>query len=145
MKLRRTVLLMMLVLPLFLGSMIGDPSVWNSSDTLESDVVDLGNGTKIELGPNEVLHTYTISTAPGTRSGDASPMNVTEYGQRTDTFSEREVIYDSTATSTTNDTVAIPMGASWEGTEMFVEVEDLQENRTWLQNHDFDGSADNWT
>jgi hypothetical protein len=113
------------------------------ADIINEKMVDVG-GKKIPLAPDESLYVYTISQAPDTYSGTATAQNASEHGVRVDSFNDVTLQYSSATGTTSSQVAQIPMGPQWQGTEMFVNVTDLQENRTWLQNPDF-GSTDNWT
>ncbi|TFG11721.1 hypothetical protein EU537_11545 [Candidatus Thorarchaeota archaeon] len=115
----------------------------DNTDVINEKMVDVG-GEKIPLAPDESLYVYTLSQAPDTHSGTATAQNASEHGVRVDSFNDISLQYDSATSSTSNQVTQVPMGAQWQGTEMFVNVTNLQENRTWLQNPGF-GSTDNWT
>ncbi len=106
-------------------------------------MVDVG-GEKIPLAPDESLYVYTLSQAPDTYSGAATAQNASEHGVRVDSFNDVSLQYDSSTSSTSSEVAQVPMGAQWQSTELFVNVSNLQENRTWLENPGFD-STDNWT
>ncbi len=107
--------------------------------------VQLEDGSTIDVGPDETLTTYTLSSVSTSTSGVASNLNVTEYGSRSDTFSDNSMKFQAALNQTTNTTVSIPVGDLWQGEDMYVGVSNLEENRTWLQNYDFAGSSAGWT
>ena len=122
---------------------LGTQNVIPTSVAPGVELVDLGDGQIIEVGPDEVLETFSLSDVPSTLEGEGSPLVVSEYGQRTDHHDDLELAYYPTNTTTTQ-TVSIPLGPLWEGTDMSLDVSDLQENRTYLTNPGFSTTAD-WT
>ena len=144
MKVKRTLFLFLVMASLLLS--LAAPMTHNATSTSSEPgarQVDLGNGQTIDVGPDEVLNSYSLSEVPTTVSGEGSPMVVSEYGQRTDHHSNLDLAYYPTNTTTTQ-TVSVPLGPFWEGTDMSLDVSDLQENRTYLTNPGFDTTAD-WT
>ena len=144
MKVKRTLFLFLVMASLLVS--FGAPMTNNSdptSSTSGARQVDLGNGQTIEVGPDEVLDSYSLSEVPIAVSGEGSPLVVSEYGQRTDHHSNLDLAYYPTSTTTTQ-TVSVPLGPLWEGTDMSLSVSDLQENRTYLTNPGFGSTAD-WT
>ncbi|TFG11720.1 hypothetical protein EU537_11540 [Candidatus Thorarchaeota archaeon] len=87
----------------------------------------------------------TPSEAMSSWEGSSSGLPVTEYGNRTDTFSANQMTYNSTSQATTNTSVEIPLGNGWEGYNVFLSVNDLTENRTWVQDPDMETSPSSWT
>jgi hypothetical protein len=122
---------------------IGSQNVIPISTIPSVEMVDIGDGQYIEVGPDEVLETFSLSEVPATLEGEGSPLVVSEFGQRTDQHEDLEVVYDS-ANTTTTQTVSVPLGPLWEGTDMSLNINDLQENRTYLTNPGFDDGSD-WT
>ncbi len=122
---------------------IGTQNVIPTSVAPGVELVDLGDGQIIEVGPDEVLESFPLADIPSTIEGQGSPLVVSEYGQRTDTHDDLQLAYYPTNTTTTQ-TVSVPLGPLWEGTDMLLDVSDLQENRTYLTNPDFGSTAD-WT
>ncbi|UCH05412.1 MAG: hypothetical protein JSW05_04400, partial [Candidatus Thorarchaeota archaeon] len=96
-------------------------------------------------GPEENLYKFTLSDQGWTQwTGVSSPLTSNEFGNRSDTFEDRQMQYDPDGT-TTNDSVSVPTGSGWEAYNVAVDITDLTENRTWITNPDFtDGSTD-WT
>ena len=141
-KRRLTLLLLMASLVLSIGSVLPH-SIDSNSSSSGTQMVDVGDGQYIEVGPDEILESYSLSEVPAILQGEGSPLVVSEYGQRTDNHDNLELVYDP-ANTTTTQTVSVPLGPLWEGTDMFLEVTDLQENRTYLTNPGFDSTAD-WT
>ncbi|MFW9870629.1 MAG: hypothetical protein ACFFEL_13465, partial [Candidatus Thorarchaeota archaeon] len=144
MKVKRNLVLFLVLASLILsfGSSNTRDGVSNTTNS-SSELVDLGDGQYIEVGPDEVLESFTLSEVPTTIVGEGSPLVVSEYGQRTDHHDDLELAY-YTSNTTTTETVSVPLGPLWEGTEMSLSVSDLQENRTYLTNPGFDSTAD-WT
>ncbi|MFW9815684.1 MAG: hypothetical protein ACFFEW_07125, partial [Candidatus Thorarchaeota archaeon] len=144
MKIKRNLSLFLVMASLILSfGSLGTQNNISSSSVSGSELVNLGDGQFIEVGPDEVLETYSLSDVPTTLEGEGSPLVVSEYGQRTDTHEDLELVYYTTNTTTTQ-TVSVPLGPLWEGTDMAFEITDLQENRTYLTNPGFDSTAD-WT
>ena len=144
MKVKRNLFLFLVMASLLVS--LGAPMTHNATPTSSSpgaNQVDLGNGQTIEVGPDEVLNSYSLSEVPTTVSGEGSPLVVSEYGQRTDHHSNLDLAYYPTNTTTTQ-TVSVPLGPLWEGTDISLDVSDLQENRTYLTNPGFGSTAD-WT
>jgi len=144
MKVKKNLSLLFVITSLILSfGLIGTNSNIHQSNSQPSRVVDVGNGQFIEVGPDEVLETFSLSEIPTTIQGEGSPLVVSEYGQRTNHFDDLDLAY-YTSNTTTTQAVSVPLGPLWEGTDMFINVSDLQENRTWLTNPGFDSTAD-WT
>ncbi|MFW9837827.1 MAG: hypothetical protein ACFFE7_09925 [Candidatus Thorarchaeota archaeon] len=142
MKIKRNLSLFLVVASLVLSfGSIGTQHFLRSPNVLTSELVDIGDGQFIEVGPDETLETFSLSDVPTTLEGEGSPLVVSEYGQRTDQYSDLELAYYPTNTTTTQ-TVSVPLGPLWEGTDMLLNVDDLQENRTYLTNPGFDSPAD---
>ncbi|MFW9860885.1 MAG: hypothetical protein ACFFEX_00725 [Candidatus Thorarchaeota archaeon] len=137
---RRTLSLTILLLPILLLSTFGGHNIIGQ-DTERSRLVDIGGGQTIEVQQDEVLQSYSLSDVPLSRDGVGSPLNVSEYGARTDSFTDIELTYE-TSNTTTSDTTSVPLGPLWEGTAISTYISDLQENRTWLTNPDFATTAD---
>ena len=58
----------------------------------DSQLVDIGDGQFIEVGPDEKLETYSLSDVPTTLEGEGSPLVISEYGQRTDQHHDLDVL-----------------------------------------------------
>ncbi len=144
MKIKKNLSLFLVIASLILSiGSIGNQFSIPNSPSLGTELVDVGDGQFIEVGPDEILETFSLSDIPSTFEGVGSPLNLSEYGQRSDNFDDLELAYDP-ANTTTTQMVSIPLGPLWEGTEISVNVNDLQENRTWLTNAGFDDTSD-WT
>ncbi len=144
MKIKKNLSLFLVVASLMLSfGLIGNTNFAQLPDAESSQLVDIGGGQYIEVGPDEILESFSLSDIPTTIEGEGSPLNVSEYGQRTDQFDDLKLAYYPTNT-TTNQTISVPLGANWEGTDIFLNVSDLQENRTYLTNPGFDDTSD-WT
>ena len=107
----------------------------------ESTIIDLGNGQTLEVGPDEILEQYVIGETPNELTGTGDPLNGTEYGLRTDTFSNKRMNYDSTSQSTSTVNLTVPLGEDWEGYEVFGNITSITENRTWIENSGFDDNS----
>jgi hypothetical protein len=78
-------------------------------------------------------------------SGTSSGLFTQEYGNRTDLFDDNQMRYFQSNGSTTDTTVTVPFGTGWEGHELFVELTDLTENRTWVQDPDLEDDPASWS
>ncbi|MHA1770421.1 MAG: 6-bladed beta-propeller [Candidatus Thorarchaeota archaeon] len=141
MRLAKSIYFVAILIPMLLLVSANIPAIAPSDSTSESDdgtrTVDLGNGDTIEVGPDEVLYKYVISQAPTSQTGSGDPLIVSEYGKRTDTFSDLSMQYDSGSQTTTTSNQSIPLGENWEGYQVDARVTDITENRTWLNNYGF--------
>jgi len=89
---------------------------------------------------------YSLSQQGWTMwSGVSSGLPAQAYGNRSDFFSDNQMRYFASNSSTSNTSVAVPIGTGWEGHELFVEITDLTENRTWVQDPDMENSPSSWT
>ncbi|NWF95240.1 MAG: hypothetical protein HXY34_03775 [Candidatus Thorarchaeota archaeon] len=100
------------------------------------ETVDLGDGTSIEVAPDEVLMKYVIAGEPTSMAGNGDPLTTSEYGTRTDTFTNRRMVYYPSGTITTAN-LSVPLGDQWEGYSVFGNVKSITENRSWLVNPGF--------
>jgi DNA-binding beta-propeller fold protein YncE len=138
MRKRKMMGLLLVILPLLLGAVVPPSSSNMSPQTRPNDeIVDLGNGQTIEVAPDEVLMKYIISDIPSSQSGNGNPLIASEYGTRTDTFSnERMVYYPASPATTAN--LSVPVGSQWQGYSVYADVNSITENRSWLLNPNFD-------
>jgi len=144
MKIKKNLSLLLVFASLILSfGLIGNTNFAQSNDSGATKLVDVGDGQYIEVGPDEILESYSLSSIPTTITGQGSPLNISEYGQRTDQFSGLELTYNPSNVTTT-ETVSVPLGPNWQGTDMLLNVSNLQENRTYLTNPGFDDTSD-WT
>ena len=99
---------------------------YNSDSPIgETRLVDIGDGEFIELGPNEVLHRYVLTEQGGTQwSGISSPLLGSEYGNSTNIFNDRQMVYTPSG-GTTSVQVNIPTGTNWEAYETQVSITEL--------------------
>lgn len=143
MKTKRLLGLILVLFPFILGMMIIPPG-WTArlQDEEDGNLVVLDNGETIEVAPDEVLMKYVISDVPTSLTGTGDPLIVSEYGARTDSFTnERMAYYPSGTTTTAN--LSVPMGEQWEGYSIYAEVSSITENRSWVLNPTLDTEA-NW-
>ena len=63
-----------------------------------------------------------------------SPLNVTEYANRTDAAQSVILRYNSTSSTTTNGSASAVLPPNWEGNQISVNLYDIYENRTWNLN-----------
>jgi len=114
-------------------------SASSNPDPMKPDTND------ILLGPEENLYRFTLSDQGWTQwTGVSSPLTGNEYGNRSDTFEDRQMQYDPDGT-TSDDSVSVPTGSGWEAYDVSVDITDLTENRTWITNPDFTGGDTDWT
>ncbi len=126
-------------IPLPLLSHTGD------ANDVGTRIVDIGNGEFIELAPNEVLQRYVLTEQGWTQwSSFSSPLIGSEYGNSTNIFNDRQMVYIP-GSGTTNVQVNVPTGTDWEAYKAQVSITDLTENRTWITNPGFQGSATGWS
>ncbi|RDE14903.1 MAG: hypothetical protein C4K49_06815 [Candidatus Thorarchaeota archaeon] len=145
MRTKRVAILLFLMMSLTFGGMFATPALPAEQQTQsDTQVVDLGDGTTVEVAPDEMLYEYVISAAPSEKSGTGTALTVSEYGIRTDTFSDRTMTYASATQTTTTANLSVPLGDQWQGYKVFGNVTDITENRTWVLNSGF-GTAANWT
>ena len=113
------------------GTKVNEPQAGNTGNT--------GNA-----GANQVITKYDLSGAPTELSGTGDSLNASEYGNRTDSFTDQPLYYNSGTQTTTGASLAVPMGEGWEGHRVFTNVTSITENRTWVANSGFDTNS-NWT
>ncbi|MFX1485203.1 MAG: hypothetical protein ACFFCP_18640, partial [Promethearchaeota archaeon] len=95
------------------------------------------------LSPNQL---YTNAAQGWTMWSDVSSgLPVQEYGNRTDIFANNQMRYFATNSSTSSTSVSVPMDPNWEGHKLFVDISDLTENRTWVQDPDMENSPSSWS
>ena len=112
MKFKKNLSLFLVIASLILSiGSIGNQYSIPNSPSLGTELVDVGDGQFIEVGPDEILETFSLSDIPSTFEGEGSPLNLSEYGQRTDNFDDLELVYDP-ANTTTTQTVSVPLGPS---------------------------------
>ncbi|TFG06064.1 6-bladed beta-propeller [Candidatus Thorarchaeota archaeon] len=140
---RKTILVLVAILPMLFGSAILLPEAGFPSGQSGGHTVTLDDGSQIEVGPDEVLLKYEIASAPTEVSGRGDPLVASEYGTRTDSFSSQQMVYYPSDTTTTTN-LSVPLGDNWEGYEVFGNITSITENRTWLVNNDFN-SPGTWT
>ncbi len=145
MKMKKGVYLLLVILPMIMGGLVA-PMLFQEdvNGTGDTRKVVLETGEEIELAPDEVLYTYRLSDAPTAISGVGDPLLGSEYGVRTDSFSAERMNYDSATQNTDTVNLSVPLGDGWEGYRIDGNVTSITENRTWVENSDFDVNA-NWT
>ena len=141
MRTKRTVGLILVILPLILGIMILPPG-WaiDSKRGLDSETVVLDNGQKIVVAPDEVLMKYIISDLPTSMAGTGDPLIASEYGTRIDSFIEQRMVYYPSGSITTAN-LSVPLGEQWEGYGVYGDISSITENRSWLVNQGFSTDA----
>ncbi len=136
------VLAAILILPIFSSIVTISGQSGNMSGLPSHDFT----GDKGDTPPQFETNKYpTLSGALSSWEGTSSGLPVSEYGNRTDTFDDNQMIYSSSSQTTTNTSVDIPLGNGWEGHNIFLSVNDLTENRTWVQDPDMENSPSSWT
>ncbi|MFW9793124.1 MAG: hypothetical protein ACFFEE_02385, partial [Candidatus Thorarchaeota archaeon] len=144
MKLKRKIVLLIVFLPLILSAII-IPEISNAAEKSEEGrTVELSNGETIEIGPNEVLKEYSLSDVPTSSSGHGDPLLANESGVRVDSFSNQNMHYYSDTTSVAGANLSVPVGEDWESYRVFTNVTSITENRTWIENPQFD-NASHWS
>jgi hypothetical protein len=145
MNARKLLYVVLVLLPLTVGSLSLDLQTMSAiPDGNGSTLVDVGNGQFIEVGPDEVLNKYVISDIPTEMKSTGAPLNGSEYGIRTDIYTDQTMQYDSGTQTTNTLNLSIPFGPEWEGYQVFANLTDITENRTWVANHDIESTA-NWS
>ncbi|MHA2135777.1 MAG: hypothetical protein ACW99J_18120, partial [Candidatus Thorarchaeota archaeon] len=77
-------------------------------------------------------------------TGESSPLDAAEFGNRSDSFPDTVLEYYNTNT-TTQSSLEVPTGSDWEAHSVNAEITELSENRTWFSNPDFTDNASSWT
>ncbi|MHA2115189.1 MAG: hypothetical protein ACXABN_04880 [Candidatus Thorarchaeota archaeon] len=78
-------------------------------------------------------------------TGQSDGLPAQAYGNRSDVFTSNQMRYFSGNGSTSSTSVSVPMDPTWEGHELFVELTDITENRTWVEDPDMESSPTSWT
>lgn len=140
-------LMAVVLLPVFSMPQNGSTNGVHQQDNANQEVrmVGIGNGEFIELAPNEVLHRFILSEQGWVEwSGLSDPLTGFEYGSSVNPFPAQKMHYTpGIGTSTAQADVFI--GADWEAYEAQAHISSLTENRTWITNPGFQGSATGWT
>ena len=145
MNARKLLYVVLVLLPLTVGSLSLDLQTMSAiPDGNGSTLVDVGNDQFIEVGPDEVLRTYSLSDIPTEVQGTGDALVGQEHGVRTDSFTDQSMYYNSSSSSIDAANLSVSLGEDWEGYEVFGNVTSITENRTWINNSGFDSSA-NWT
>ncbi|RLI47391.1 MAG: hypothetical protein DRO73_11775, partial [Candidatus Thorarchaeota archaeon] len=155
MKMKKQILPVILLIVLFAVPMLFQthmsPAVMATSGYSDNSngkkTVDLGDGTSVELGPNEELHKFILTEQGWVEwQGISDSLAGGEYGNRSDTFQDRTMRYYTNG-STSGVGVDVPTGTDWETYHVETVITSLTENRTWVKNPDFSTNigTDNWT
>ncbi|MGY5854086.1 MAG: hypothetical protein RTU92_11005, partial [Candidatus Thorarchaeota archaeon] len=144
MKYKKRIYLLFVILPFLAGSLLLPMTDWNANLDGEPRLEILPTGETVEVGPDEVLFTYDISEGPTSVSGTGTALDASEYGERTDTFADERMNYDSGSQTTTTANLSVPLGDDWEGYKVVGNITSITENRTWVDNSGFDADTD-WT
>ncbi|MFW9957914.1 MAG: hypothetical protein ACFFCT_07585 [Candidatus Odinarchaeota archaeon] len=142
MRTKKMMGLLLVILPLILGILI-TPQSWTakSQNNPDSKTVELSNGEKIQIAPDEIIEEYRLSDAPTGISGTGDPLKANESGVRVDTFTGEQLYYDSIGSTTTTANLSVPMGEGWEGYAVYTNVTSITENRTWVENSGLDDNS----
>ena len=145
MNARKLLYVVLVLLPMLVGSLSLDLQTMSAiPDGNGSRLVEVGNGQFIEVGPDEVLRTYSLSDIPTEVQGTGDALVGQEHGVRTDSFTDQSMYYHSSSSSIDTTNLSVSLGEDWEGYEVFGNVTSITENRTWIDNSGFDDSSD-WT
>ena len=121
------------------------PSAQNgkSSSPAPTTVV-LDDGTKVDVYPNETLWEYDVASGVWhAYSGIGAGIHAGQYANRSISFDSVKVQYDP-STATTTASPSVPIGKDWTGYYMEASLSHITENRTWVKNPGFQGSATGW-
>ncbi|TFG34549.1 hypothetical protein EU527_02730 [Candidatus Thorarchaeota archaeon] len=111
----------------------------------DNRIVDIGNGETIELAPNEELHRFILTEQGWTEwNGLSDPLIGNEYGSSVNIFPANKMSYIPGSGTSTAQTY-VTMGTDWEAYRAEAQITSLTENRTWITNPGFQGSATGWT
>ena len=145
MRTRRSIGLLIVIVPLILGIMIVPP-VWISESKNETDsrTVELSNGDTIQIAPDEIVEEYRLTDVPTQMSGAGNPLRANESGVRVDTFTGENMYYDSSTSAITTANLSVPVGEGWESYAIYANITSITENRTWVDNSGLDDSS-HWT
>jgi hypothetical protein len=132
---------MIVLLPLILGG-LSLPVSWNKGpDSFQYESNSSSVLPQIEVGDDEVLHKMVLSDLPVTQQGSGSALNGSEYGIRTDHFESQNMRYDSASSTTSGVNLSVPMATNWQAHEIYSNVTNLTQNRTWIENPGFDNGS----
>ncbi|MFX1604773.1 MAG: hypothetical protein ACFFDD_02595 [Promethearchaeota archaeon] len=145
MKLKKKIGLLIVLLPLFLGVLVvPENPAFFAQETADGKTVELSNGEKIKIAPDEVLQEYHLSDVPTQQSGTGDPLYADESGVRIDTFTDEQLDYVSATQTTTTADLAVPLGDGWEGYGVYTNITSVTENRNWIENPGLDDTS-HWT
>ncbi|MGY5872462.1 MAG: hypothetical protein RTV72_09470 [Candidatus Thorarchaeota archaeon] len=141
-------LVVMMLSPIFVtpqGSIASINQTPSDYDTNDVQLVDIGNGEYIEVGPNEELHRYVLSEQGWTEwSGISDSLSGDEFGNSTNSYADQQMTY-TPGSGTTNLIADISTGTNWEAYQADVSITSLTENRTWITNPGFDTDYTGWS
>ncbi|MFW9918765.1 MAG: hypothetical protein ACFFED_04150, partial [Candidatus Thorarchaeota archaeon] len=142
---KKVIVLLAILVPLLFGLMItpGSLSAANIGDS-DTQLYETDAGDLIEIGMDETVYEYHLSDTPTQQTGTGDSLITSEYGNRTDSFSDESLFYDSGTQTTSEASLEVPLGEDWEGYQVFANVTSITENRTWVSNSGFDADTD-WT
>jgi len=147
-KMNAMVLVMVMLLSIsYFGNaipMYPDLVKGKSSSPAPTTVV-LDDGTKVEVGPNEILWEYDVASGVWTAYSGIGAGNLAgQYANRTDSY-ESVTLHYNPSTGTDSASPSVPIGKDWTGYYMTAELNHITENRTWVTNPGFQGSATGWS
>jgi hypothetical protein len=143
-KLKLTLLTMVTFLMVFNTLPVIYPQLNNNEAIANPSTIEQNGGSSTPLSQPEP-HYVTSQQGWTMWSGTSSGLPVQSYGNRSDTFLDNQMRYFPSNSSTSGTSVSIPMDPTWEGHELFVDITDLTENRTWVQDPDMENSPSSWT
>ncbi|TFG33770.1 hypothetical protein EU527_06785 [Candidatus Thorarchaeota archaeon] len=145
MRTKKMMGLLLVLLPLFLGTFITPPGwVAQGQESAESKTVELSNGGLLQIAPDEIVQEYPLSDIPTGLTGTGDPLYANESGVRIDTFEDKRLYYNAASSSTTSVNLSVPLGEGWESYGVYTDITSITENRTWVDNSGLDDSS-HWT
>ncbi|MFQ5819996.1 MAG: hypothetical protein ACE5I5_08430, partial [Candidatus Heimdallarchaeota archaeon] len=91
--------------------------------------------------PGKVMSPWT----PPSLSGTGSELPVTEFADIIEADQQITLTYDSGTSSYSTDTASLVLPSPWEGTRHYTFVDNIDEDRVWVNNTDFSTTVDPWT
>ncbi|MHA1907397.1 MAG: hypothetical protein ACW98Y_08890, partial [Candidatus Thorarchaeota archaeon] len=144
MHIRKLIPLIFIVMPLLLGGLVLSPLSFSTALQGNSNTYETGSGKVIEIGADEVVHSYSLSDVPTERTGTGDSLLASEYGNRTDSYSNEQMTFDPVGSTATGVNLSVPLGVDWEGYSVFTNITSITENRTSVANSEFSANT-NWT
>jgi len=121
------------------------PGAEHKSSSPPSSTIVLDDGTKVNISPDEILWEYDVASGVWkSYSGIGAGNPAGQYANRTVSYEDIKIHYDP-ASGTSYATPSVPIGKDWTGYYMDAHLTHITENRTWVTNPGFQGSATGWT